>query len=308
MFTSFFSKSKPINFLIIGIFMTIYYSVENFALSEVPVTPSYFFRKMGLLLVYLLLMILVNFIVKKNQVTQRNTFAIVLFALFTVSFSEILKTGGVLIAAFFILLALRRIISLKSGIDIKKKIFDASLWICTASLFFEYCLFFLLLVFLAILFYVANDYRNWLIPFVAVFSVFTLFTCFHLLVHGSFVDLSVFFRPPDFHFALYSELEILLPLSLMLAFSIWTVANYLVVIKNASTTMKSSLVLILAIWAVSIFAVVFSPTKNGGELLFIIIPVSVIGTNYFQQKEDKIFKEILLVSLVVLTFILPFLS
>lgn len=307
MLTSFFNKSKPINFLVVGVFMSLYYILENYILSSTALTPSYFFEKLGYLVVYLLLMVLVNFIVTRNQVTKRNSFTIVLFALFSVSFSEILKNGTLLMSAFFVLLALRRTISLKSGITIKKKIFDASLWICVATLFFEWSFLFFIVVFLAILFHAANDYRNWIIPFLAMLCVFVLFTCFHLLVWDSFFNVFDFFQLPDFNFSKYGELSILLPLSLMLSFSIWTVADYLVVIKKASSTLKSSFVLILVIWLISIFIVVFSPTKNGSELLFFIIPTSIIGANYFQRGEDNTFKEVLLILLVVSTLIWPFL-
>lgn len=305
MLTSFFNKSKPINFLTVGIFMVLYYAFENFFTGNPPLTVIYFFKKIGFFLVYLLLMVLVNFIVKRNQVTKRNTFTIVIFALFTVSFSGILKNGDVLVAGFFVLLALRRIISLKSGIAIKMKIFDASFWICIAALFFEWSLLFLVVVFFAILFHAANEYRNWLVPVTAVGCVFVLYTCFHLWTRDAFLAGNDLLPYPNFDFSNYGTPTILFPLSLMLAFSLWTVVDYLLVVKKASTTLKSSLVLILIIWAIAIFIVLLSPTKDGSELLFFIIPVSVIGANYFQQDKEKTFKEVLLWFLLVMTLLWP---
>lgn len=312
MLTSFFSKSKPFIFLIVGAFMALHYLFANFFGADAPLTSLYFLKKTGFLLVYLFLMILVDFIVKRNQVTKRNSFTIVLFAVFTVSFLNILKDGDILVSGLFILLALRRIISLKSGLATKMKIFDASLWICVAALFSEWSLLFLIVVFFAIMFHAANDYRNWIVPSLAILCVYILNTCFQLLVHDRFFDLFHFFEVPDFDFSKYGDPAILFPLSLLLAFSLWVMADYLLTIKKAASTLKSSLVLIVIIWLVAIVVVVFSPTKNGSGFLFFIIPVSVIGANYFQQSQgpsaDRIFKEVLLIFLVASTLLWPFLA
>lgn len=307
MFTSFFNKSKPINFLVVGVFMSLYYVLENYVLTSVPVSLSYGLKKFGFLLIYLFLMVLINFIVKRNQVTEKNSFTIVLFALFTVSFSAILENGKVLVSALFILLALRRIISLKSEIAVKNKIFDASFWIALSALFFEWSLLFFVIVYLAILLHAASDYRNWIIPIMAILCVFILYTCFHLLVYDSFFKVLTFFRAPDFNFFNYGEPYILLPLSFMLAFALWIIVDFLLVIKNAARNLKPSLVLVLAIWVISIFVVIFSHTKDGSELLFFIIPTSIIGANYFQRKKEKTFKEVLLIVLAITTLLWPFL-
>lgn len=305
MLTSFFNKSKPINFLLVTVCMSVYFCLYNFVFFQGSLTVSYFFNQLGFLCIYLLLMILVNFIVKRNQMTKRNTFAILLFALFTVSFPEILKSGEILFSGFFLLLALRRAISLKSGVSTKKKIFDASFWLSVSALFFETSLLFFVIVFLAILFFAANDYRNWIIPIIGFMCVFVLTNCVYLLIDNSFVGIFHFVEAPNFDFSNYGSLPILLPLSLMLAFTLWTGANYLIMIKKAPSTMRSSLVLILMVWVVSLFVVIFSPTKNGGEFLFIIIPVSVIGAGYFEREGDKLFKKVLLVFLVLSILLCP---
>ncbi len=308
MFTSFFEKSKPINFLLVGLCMTLYYCVVNFTSVLDAISISYFFEKLGLLVVYLLLMILVNFIVKRNRVNKRNTYAVLLFALLTIWFPDILRNGKILISGFFVLLAIRRIISLKSGLDTKKKIFDASFWICLGSLFFEWSLLFLILVFLAVLFYAANDYRNWLVPFVAIATVFMLATCFSLLFLNSFFGLEHFFPVPNWDFETFSSWPKLIPLVAISVFSLAAVTHYMFLIQNASSTMKSSMILILGIWVVGVLVALCSATKIQGEVLFFIIPTAIIGANYFQTEGKKRLKNILLLLLVLLTLFFPFIS
>jgi hypothetical protein len=57
----------------------------------------------------------------------------------------------------------------------KEKIFDASLWVFIAALFHFWSILFILLIFIAILFHVARDYRNWFLPIIAFFSIAILF-------------------------------------------------------------------------------------------------------------------------------------
>ena len=302
MFTSFFEKSKPINFLLVGLGMAIYYCVVNFVFISTAITVSYVFEKLGFLAVYLILMVLVDFVVKRNRINRRNTYAILLFALFTAWFPDILRNGKILLSGFFFLLALRRIISLKSGMDTKKKIFDAAFWIAMSSLFFEWSLLFLMLVFLAILFYAANDYRNWLVPFVAMAAVFILATCFSIATAGSFFGLDYFFSQPKWDFELYISWPKILPLSIFCLFSIWAFVHYLFLLKSASSTMKSSMILIVGIWMLAVFVVLCSHAGREGELLFFIVPNVVIGANYFQAEGKKRFKNLLLLFLLLLTF------
>lgn len=308
MLTSFFHKSKPINFLAVGLFMSVYYVLENFILQNNDGSLGGVFTKIGFLGLYLFLMVLINFIVKRNEVTKRNTFTIVLFALFTISFPEILESGKILLSGLFVLLAFRRIISLKSKLSIKSKIFDASFWICLASLFFAWNILFLVIIYLAILFHAADDYRNWLIPLLSFFCVFVLHTCFSLIVYDHFFDVFHFLPAPNFDFSNYGQLDILLPLTLILAFAIWIFIDYLLVIQKASSSIKSSLVLVLAIWLCAITIVAFSPTRNGSEFLFFIMPTSIVGASYFQRGKDKIFNEILLALIIVCAVLFPFLA
>src|SRR5690606_34814998 len=81
---------------------------------------------------------LTNFICKKNGLTKDNTYAMLLFALVLTLFPNVFTNIKVIFANVFILLAIRRIISLKSYHNIKVKLFDASLLICVATIFYEW--------------------------------------------------------------------------------------------------------------------------------------------------------------------------
>ncbi|WP_347419982.1 DUF6427 family protein [Mesonia sp.] len=288
--------------------MSFYFLVANFFIAEASYSLAEIFSKIGLLVAYLFLMVLINFIVKRNEVTKKNTFTIFLFAVFTVIFLPILQAEEIIIASVFILLALRRIVSLRSGLYVKRKIFDASFWIGIAFLFYPESIWFLFLPFIGILFYALQDFKNWLIPFFALISVFILKTSFNLLAFNEFFNPISYFSYPSLDFTSYHQFSILIPLSVLLAFTLWSLFTYFKTIQKATRKTKYTLYIITITWLLSIFVVIFSNEKNGAELLFFILPVCVIGANYFEQKGEKWLKEILLISLLVLTLIVPFIA
>lgn len=306
MLTSFFRKSKPIQFLLLGVFMSIYFVLANFIVPNEVITWGYVAQKSGILLVYLVMMFIINFIVKRNEVTQRNTFTVILFALFTVLIWPILRDNQQLLAGFFLLLATRRIISLHSGTSIFKKIFDASFWVAISSLFFPPAILFIIVPFFGIMLYAPQEFKTWLIPWTAIFAVFILQTTYSLLVYDHFFNPFEFYVTPATDFVNYRSAEMLIPLSVLLAFSIWTFYYFIKTIQKATQKMKGSGYLVVITWIVAVFAVLLSPQKTGSELLFFIIPVCVMGANYFQQQKEKIFKEVLLDALILLAVLLPF--
>ena len=149
MISSIFEKTKPVNFIILLVFLFLFYwSVQfylfDFEISEVEIMPS-----IGILAILLFSVFVVDFIVKRNKLTGTNSYAILFFTLLFVVFPETLGDSKAILTSFFLLLTMRRLLSIKSLKNIKLKIFDAGLWICISSVFYEWALLYLLLVFAA---------------------------------------------------------------------------------------------------------------------------------------------------------------
>ena len=119
----------------------------------------------------------VDFVVKRNKHTGTNSFAMLFFTLLVVVFPETLDDTNTILCTFFLLLATRRLLSIKSLKNSKLKIFDAALWIMISSLFYDWAVLYIILVFAAIYIYDPKNIRNWLVVFSAVF-------CFFLLLLG----------------------------------------------------------------------------------------------------------------------------
>lgn len=307
MFTSFFSKSTPVIFLAVIVFLTFFFLIANAGAifsSWNLVTIS---TKIGVLICFLISVWVLDFIARKNELTNTSAFKIVIFTVFSVSFFAILRDNQVIIANLFILLSLRRVISLKSHKDIQKKIFDATLWVCVASLFYFWSILFLIVVYSGILLHTGGYFKNWLIPPVAIFCVILLVSAFHIVVHGHFYSIGSWFQQSSFDFTSYRDLKLLIPLSMILALTFWTLFYYLGLIQKASINARPTYSLVLLTLGVSLAVTVLSPVKTGGELIFFFVPLSIIISNYFENKKDRTFKEILLISLLIMPLVIPLL-
>lgn len=183
MLASLFQKSTPFNSTVLAVLVSLIYVVAQLSLSTAEWDVSQLLRAVGGWILVLGGCFLVHFIVRKNHLTRDNDYALLYFIAFLALFPNVLIRFDILLSSFFILLALRRIISMHSPKAPKEKIFDAALYIFIASLFYFWSIVFIGLLFASIFFHVSSDYRNWILPFLAFVVV---------LIASSFVDLAVF--------------------------------------------------------------------------------------------------------------------
>ncbi|MFV8837261.1 DUF6427 family protein [Salinimicrobium soli] len=303
MVASFFGKSKPINFILVALYITGFFILT--LISQGSFTGiSGIFESLGVLILILLSGLLLNFISGRNELTRRNSYKIVLFAGFLCMFPNVFTNASVIAANFFILLAFRRIISLRTQRQTIQKIFDATLWICVASLFHFWSILFLFLLYFGILVHVGHRFKNWLVPLIGFLAALSLVTCGDLLITDSFFTLFDWVSYSNFDFSRYRELPILIPTAFMFGVMIWASFFYLVIIQKASATAKTSLFIVLLYTVVALVVAIFAPTKDSSELLFLFFPLAIIVTNYFQMMKDKWFKETLLILILLLPVIL----
>lgn len=304
MITSVFKNSKPINFVIVlvilffGIFYINFRDVNN-SLSINIIIKSVIVFALCAFTVFLL-----NFIVVKNKLNDQNSYHILLYGMFLIYLPKSLTDIELLLSNVFILLALRRIISLRSQINVKKKLFDASFWIAIASLFYFWSILFLLLVFIALFLFSDNRIKNWIIPFTGVLTVSVFVVSYHLLRYDN-VELLYSYLPRfNFDFSNYNFKTIIFAITLLISFGIWSIIFYLKKIKNQLKIFKPSHKIILGMVLISMLAVVFSEEKTTSEFVFLFAPLTIIVNNYIETIEENWFKETFLLLLFLAPFVL----
>ena len=153
MITSIFKKSKPINFIIVFFITLLAFYTAKMELFSDSVAEVSILKQIGLFFVCYVSALLVNFIVTKHSLTKKNNYEILLFSLFLLAIPKTTSHTNILFANFFILLGYRRIISLRSMVSIKKKLFDAAFWIAIATLFYFWSILFFIMILAALFLY-----------------------------------------------------------------------------------------------------------------------------------------------------------
>ncbi|HET8886315.1 MAG TPA: DUF6427 family protein [Salinimicrobium sp.] len=306
MLTSFFNKSKPIQFLVVGLYMTIFYCFANFSNINVETDVFWYLKKFGGLIVFLSTMIVIQFFIRRSEFTKNRTYKIFLFATFTAMFPVLLQNTDLIFANLFVVMGLRRLVELRTSRFVKEKIFDAVFWICIASLFSFWTVAFILIVYCGILLHAAQNFRHWLIPILSFLAVTLLVNSFYLLIFDRFFTISDWYQNANFDFAAYRNFEILIPVSLLLALLLWSLPYFLNVLRTSSAIAKPSLIVILLYLITSVFIGVFSFLKNGSEVIYFLVPLAVIVATYINKLDDQWFKEVLLVLLCLLPLLLLF--
>jgi len=305
MLRRFFASSKPINFVVIGIVVVLFLVMYSLATWENLSAGDFIVHKIGIIIGFLLTLGVFDFVVKKNVLTRKNSYAVLCFALFCLAVPAIFSHARVIVAGFFIMLALRRIYSLRSKTDTHKKIFDAAFWIFIASLFYFSSLLFLVLLYFAIIFYCAGNYRNWLMPFGALLVVLLLGTTYALYTTGIMAFIEGYIVYPSYDFTSYSSPKLLIPLSFFLALYLWTIFKYLALLNAAFQTHKPAFALVIIASLIAlVIAVGFAPVRNGSEFYFLFGPLAILTSRYVERSKSKWFNEFLLWMIVALPILL----
>ena len=188
MIASLFRKSTPFNYTVIIVMVLIFFLLYQFWQPTQDFTAGLLVQKVAIGVLIFASLFIVNFIVKKNNISKNNSYTILFFLIFLLFFPNIFGDINLVLSNFFILLALRRLMSLHSTKSYKEKIFDASLWIFVASFFHFWSVLFIVLVFISFFIHVSRDYKNWLLPFIALFASSMTFVLFSLLIDKTRID------------------------------------------------------------------------------------------------------------------------
>ncbi|UOB19435.1 DUF6427 family protein [Abyssalbus ytuae] len=304
MITTVFGKTRPVNFIFLVAFLFLFFFGVHIFILNTEVNVWSLLRMAGIFVLILFSLFLSNFISKKNGLTKDNTYVVLLFVLALCFFPYTFDNTNIIISNVFVLLALRRIISLKTYYHVKIKIFDASLWLCIATIFYGWAILFFFLVYVAILHYGLGDLRNWLIPVIAVVLVGVFISSFYFLF-DRWEELS---QVLNFHIELkiekYADLKHLIPFLYILGMGGLSSFSYFTNIKAKLSEQQSLILLVLVAFFISVFISLLSVDEDTSEFIFIAFPLAVMTANYIEIIEKKWFKEFLLWTFVAMPFVI----
>ena len=295
MISSIFEKTKPINFIIVFAFLFVFYWLTYFFGFKSGYSVDGFLWRLFVLGVLLLSLFLVNFICHRNKITGTNSYALFFYTLLMLVFPETMMDDKAVCCNFFLLLGTQRLISLKTLKGVKLKIFEATLWILVSSLFYNWAVLYLLLVAAAIYTYEPENFRNWLVPFSAAFSVFAIaFAVLSVLGKTNLLDhwatFQLGFDPTYFlDWGNTSRLLVYIAATLL--------AGLLAPLRLGNTGLGKVLTmrLIALAFVIGIVLKLFVTSDSAYPVVLTFFPAAVFMTNYLESLKKANIKELVLI-------------
>lgn len=294
MITSVFKKSTPLNFSLVVILMLVFFLIYQF--QDLSWTNSLFLilKKVALFCILLASVFITNFVVKKNGLSKDSTYTIFFYFLLLLFFPSVLDNTNLIVSNFFILLALRRLISLQSLKASKEKIFDASLWIFLASLFHFWSIIFIVLVFISIIFHVSRDYRNWFLPFIAFFTAAILFLLYAAVFNVNVIEYITRSVTTDFSIDYFTNNYQNAAFSIYATIALFFVISMFATLSNRPQLLHVSFKKIIASFFIGIVIFLISSNKSNDLLLFTFAPLAIMATSHIEIVQLKLKQEIVL--------------
>ena len=302
MITRFFSTSKPIHLVLVSVFIFWLFITVRFEYYSDGITILEVFRELSLYGILMLSIVVFSFFVSKNNLTKKNNFKLLIFTLFLACIPETVMHGKMIISNVFILFALRRVLSLRSNLKIKKKLFDAAFWITLASLFYFWSILFFILIIAALFFHGIHQLKNLIIPFTGYLTVFLITISYSVMAPSSNTINWFQIDTVSFDFSNYLLSQVV-SITVLTTLGIYSMVFYVRKIGDKSSDFRSSFLLILISLFIGVGLVVIAPVKNTSELLFLFAPLSIIITNHIEAFSNKWLADFYLSVLVVTPFI-----
>ncbi len=302
MISHIFSKTKPINFLLLIFLLAIYIvlyegfvGIENNSsapfLQNSAQNLGFFAKAIGLLVPSIFLM---DFVLKRNKLVLTQAYTLLFFVIFTGIFTAVFKSTSLLLSHFFVLMGLRRIISLKNKGRSKKKVFEASLWFLVASFFYDWALLYFVVLFLAVFLHNKNAIQHLGLMVWAAGVYALLLQAFVIGTQGS-----EFFQTHYIFLISTAPLKEKIGLELSLFFGSSLLLLIWLVTKSRNTTNPSlgrqnSLRLLFLSALVGLGLYFLSPDPGFSPLIFSFFPMAFLWSRLTEELTKTWQKELLL--------------
>ena len=307
MIASVFKKSTPLNYALIVFLVLFFFFIYQIQDTSWMSSVGLLLKKGFTFLVILASVFLTSFIGKRNGLTKNSSYTAIFFVLLLLFFPSILNNLNILLANFFVLLALRRLISLQSMKASKEKIFDASLWIILAALFHFWAILFLILVFISIILLVSRDYTNWVLPFIALFAVGILFAFFTSFFGINTIDYLNKSTQVDLAIDYFANSNHNLAFSIYVSVALFFVFSMFITLSHRLSMTQTSYKKIVASFFIGATVFVLSADKSSDFLVFTIAPLAILASAHVEYSQTR-FKQEMVFGLVVFCSLFSFIS
>lgn len=232
-------------------------------------------------------------------------FLFALFLLIALSFEIHWKSLATLV---LVLLALRRLLSLRTGKDYIKKIFDASFWITISCLIESCSSLFFITIYVSIFLFARHQFRYWFVPIIASLSVIIIAFTLDQFVSWNLFQYIKDGWQLDF---LWNYDAIELSMFPVICIAVMTAIAIVIYFVQFTRLQKSErprqiVLIITAVTIGTLFFISFETFLKHGVLWIALIP-AIFMARLVQKISSQLWKELMLwfpVILLVITFMI----
>ncbi|SEC50372.1 hypothetical protein SAMN04489761_3172 [Tenacibaculum sp. MAR_2009_124] len=300
MLANFFSKSKPVNFVVLFLLFLIYFGIALF-LKNIS-----FFSAGKEVFLFIIVFSIYNFIVLKNEVTFDNSFAFLFYVILIGFFIKHIEINSIFYANLICLLLFRKAYSVQTSKKVYQKLFDAGLWLGISFILEPYTFIFIFLLYIAVYLHNQLTYRTLLIPvlgyFVPVFFYYTY--CFWYDKTEQFSNLFSWRIVFDYH--LYSSKNFLFSILFIGVFTFLSI-----ILKSPRTLavlnkFRKNWILILLHLILSGVVFLQVPERTGVEFMYLLFPTSVVLANGVELIKKRWLADVFILLFLISSFVLVF--
>ncbi|MDA9760502.1 DUF6427 family protein [Flavobacteriaceae bacterium] len=287
MITSFFRTSKPLHYLIFLVLFFAIFVFQSFYNHNINQSPISYFTLFGVFFLFLVTFFVYVFIITKNDLTQKNSFAALYLCLFIGIIPQFFLTPIVMLSNLFVLLGLRRIFSLKKNLNTKKKLFDAGFWIALATIFYPWAILYFVPLFVAILMITSDYFKNTFAVFFGALSV-SLTAFLYIFFLNKDFDIWLKLMPQiNLDLSIYYDLITFFPLAILLTSSLWGISSLFN--RMVFKTSKSRFVYFILLFALVIGLIIplVSENKSMADFIFLVFPLAIVMANNTEQTHSQ---------------------
>lgn len=307
MLANFFEKTKPINSIVVGLVFCLFYFMSSFFLETSVFTDGRIALGLAFFVSNFAFLLLSGVVIIGNKISNNNLFAPFFMVLMYALFPKALVYNETIYILLLFVLLYRRFSSLSNNINSIGKLLDSGLFIGVMFLFFNWTILYLVLVYVALFLFREVTIRKLIIPIVGVIVPVLFYYTYCLIIE----DVSTFYKLFEFNFIDFDEQfyeDNLFQVITLLVLVFLSILFKLPKMLSVSTVEKQHYTITLFSLIIGVLLFNLSSNKNGSEVLYAFIPISIVIGQFMDVISKKWLKELVFISFIILSLIKLFTS
>ncbi len=293
MLTNFLSKSKPVNFVVLFL-LFLCYTIKLFFTEKIFLTDYG-----SLVLIFVIIFSIYNFVVIKNKVTFDNSFAFLFYVILVGFLIQKIALNSIIYANLTILLFLRKVYSLQTLNNISHKLFDGGMWLAISFLIVPTTILFIPLLYISIFINKQQNYQTLLIPILGFIAPIILYYTYCFWTDTAIDFYSLWDISTIFDIQIQKENSYVFTLGFIGFFTILSILLKTPKTLSILNQFRKNWILVLCHFIISLIVALLVPNKTGAELLFVSFPIAIILANALELIQKKWFADIFILLFVI---------